>query len=107
MTYKEALLAQTAILDKVPTSAVEFQLVNQGLVPDATYNTEKLKEVELALAGLILWVITLPKSVSELDYSITRQDGDVLLRLRSAILSKWGVPDEFNPEPKVIVYRGW
>jgi hypothetical protein len=107
MTNREALLAQTAILKQVPTQAIEFQLANQGLVAEQEYDRNKFKELELALAGLILWVITMAKSESELDYSITRQDAGVLLALRRGILSKYGLPDELSSEPKVIVYKGW
>jgi|GEM_PF-4138051 len=105
MTYKEAILSQTAIFGKLPESAIEFQLARQGLDADDPYSEDKSKEFVNVIKGLILWVMSLPKSVSELDYSITMQDIDGLKEVFALLCDMYGIPDPFAPA--ITAYRGW
>lgn len=92
MTNREALLAQ--IDYPLKSTAVDLALLNQGIEGDAEYTVEQKQAVETALAGLILIVATSPKSVSELDYSLSKDSVDDLLKLRSLILKRYDLPDE-------------
>lgn len=98
MTNKGALQAQ--INFPLKDSSIELALLNASVNPDLEYIPEdSQKGVETALAGLILIIATSPKSVSELDYSVSAQDMDDLLKLRSLILNRYNLPDE-------LAYRG-
>lgn len=98
MTNKEALRAQ--INFPIKDSSIELALLNASVNPDLEYIPEdSQKGVETALAGLILIIATSPKSVSELDYSVSAQDIEDLLALRSVFIKRWNLPDE-------LAYRG-
>ena len=92
MTNKEALQAQ--INFPLKDQSIELALLNQGIDGNAEYTPENKEAVETALAALILIVATSPKSVSELDYSISSQAVEDLLKLRSLILKRYNLPDE-------------
>ena len=93
MTVREALLAQ--INYPMPEKAVELALLNAGIDGAAEYvPADHRQSVELALAGLIFIIATSPKSVSELDYSLSKDNIDELLKLRSLILKRYNQPDE-------------
>jgi hypothetical protein len=93
MTNKEALKAQ--IEYPISEASVDLALLNAGVSPETTYVPATHREgVETALAGLIFIMCTGSKSESELDYSLTKQDIDKLLGLRSIILKRWDLTDE-------------
>jgi hypothetical protein len=101
MTNKEALKAQ--INYPVREDSIDLALLNAGVSPETTYvPATHQKGVETALAGLIFILVTSPKSESELDYSLTSQDIDQLLALRSVILKRWDLTDEFANTGAVI-----
>lgn len=97
MTNQEALLSKINISLR-PTS-VETALLEQSLAPGDEYNPKEkgnVRGIDLALAALILVVSLSPKSVKELDYQITQQDVDQLLKLRAGLLKRHGVDDEMS-----------
>lgn len=103
MINREALQAQLA--QKVPQNTIDFNLVRQGLVPESDYRpAEKsdVRGVDLAIAGVLLWLCTNYKSVKELDFQITQHDIDDWLRLRAGLLRKHGVADEMESPGPVI-----
>lgn len=101
MTNKEALLSQ--INFPLSGSSIELALTNAGVTSNMEYvPLESQRGVETALAGLILIIATSPKSVSELDYSISAQDIDDLLKLRSVFIKRWNLPDELAYQGAII-----
>lgn len=102
MTNKEALQAELSV--RVPLNTIEMNLRKQGVDPAAEYdpeNDEDQRGIDLALAGLILFICLSPKSIKELDFMITNQDVKDLLLLRSGLLKKHGVDDEMSQEPTI------
>ena len=55
--------------------------------PDEEFSAETQEKVEVALIDLIPYLMTIPKSVSEAGFSVTRQN---LSDLYKALLKKWG-----------------
>jgi len=55
--------------------------------PTEAFSAEAQEKVEVALFSLIPYLITMPKSVAESGFSITRQS---LTDLYKALLKKWG-----------------
>lgn len=55
--------------------------------PNEAFSAETQEKVEVALFNLIPYLLTMPKSVSEAGFSITRQS---LTDLYKALLAKWG-----------------
>lgn len=109
MTNKEALLAQFSDLQNVKDSSIEFHLTANGLAVSDTYSHSlNEKSLDMALAGL-LWVLaTSPKSISELDFSITQLSPEELLSLRTSLFTKWGIEDPMAPKkPAIRAFRGW
>lgn len=103
MTNREALQAELSV--RVPSNTIDLNLVKQKLDPSATFDPEddeNQKRIDLALAGLILFICLSPKSIKELDFAITQQDVKDLLALRSGLLKKHGVDDEMSQEPTII-----
>lgn len=103
MTNREALQAQIQL--RVPPVTLDLNLVKNGVDPDAEFkplDTENVRGIDLALAGLILFICLSPKSIKELDFAITQQDVKDLLALRSGLLKKHGVDDEMSQEPTII-----
>jgi hypothetical protein len=101
MTNKEALQAQ--INFPLKDSSIELALLNASVNPDLEYIPEdSQKGVETALAGLILIIATSPKSVGELDYSVSAQDIEDLLSLRSIFVKRWNLPDELAYHGAII-----
>jgi hypothetical protein len=92
MTNKEAL--QANINFPLKDASIEFALTNVGLNGADVYTSDNLQKVETALAGLLLILATSPKSVSELDYSLSSQDVADILELRSIYLKRYDLPDE-------------
>ncbi|MDM8174782.1 hypothetical protein QT327_10505 [Olivibacter sp. 47] len=97
MTNREAL--KSKIAQPVPEDTIDLNLIEQNLQPDSEYDPSSdinRKGIDLALAGLILFVCFQPKSVRELDYQITQQDVSDLLRLRSGLLARWNEEDDMD-----------
>lgn len=97
MTNREALSIKIA--QPVPSDTIDLNLFEQNLQPESEYDpTSEInrKGIDLALAGLILFVCFQPKSVKELDYQITQQEAKDLLAIRSGLLKKWDVEDEMD-----------
>lgn len=105
MTFKEALQAQSEFITNVSDGVLDFHLSEFDLVGSDEYTNESRKELDLAFAGLILFLSTQAKSIRELDWQITQQDIGDLLKVRSSLLAKWGVSD--GSQPKVRGYHGW
>lgn len=103
MTNLEALQAQLQY--PLKASAFQVALLNQSVTGSDQYspeNAENRKGVDLALADLILIMITAPKTISELDFSLGKEDADNLLALRSLISKKYGLPDGLEQQAPVI-----
>lgn len=97
MTNREALQAQIA--QSVPQATIELKLAEQGLNPADDYiptDEANRKGIDLALAGIILYICLSPESVKELDYQLTQRDIEGLMRLRGTLLSKWDEPDPYG-----------
>ena len=104
MTNLKAL--QAKLNRNLPEIALELALQENGLVATAAYNAvTDIKPVEVSLAGLILAIAMSPKSVKELDYQVTQHDMDDLLKLRSIILIRYGLPDELAEKENTVTGR--
>lgn len=108
MTIREALLAQASFLNQVPEETLAFQLTEVDLIPDANYNpVSDRRGLDLALAGLFLFIATQPVSIKELDWGITNISVADLLKLRSGLLRKWGINDDMNGQPEIKSVSLW
>lgn len=93
MTNKEALQAQVGY--PLKPESIDIALINAKVQPDTVYDPDTQRQgVETALAGLLFILTTNPKSVSELDFSLSTQEISDLLYLRSIILKRWNLPDD-------------
>lgn len=102
MTNREALQAELSV--RVPSNTIDLNLGKQKLDPAAIYDPESdenQRGIDLALAGLILFICLSPKSLKELDLQLTNQDVKDLLLVRSGLLKKHGVDDEMSQEPTI------
>lgn len=89
MTNLEA--AKAAIGANYPWTDDSFRLglVGQGLDPQATQDPGK--KFDLALAALVLYLIT-SADIKEGGYAVNL-DRDAMLAARKALLAKWDEPD--------------
>lgn len=94
MTNIEA--AEAAIGQNYPfdESTYRVGLASAGLDPNAEMTPGK--SFDLALAALILYLITAASRISEGGYTV-ELDMDALLRARSLLLQKWDRPDYSGP----------
>lgn len=102
MTIKEVIKSQFGY--KIPDVTLNTAIAEQGLNSDderIPTSIEQNKGIDLAKADLLDFLITLPKTVRELDYQITQQDADALLHMRRRLLAKWGEDD--TPEESRFV----
>lgn len=93
-SVKEVLTASMGY--KFPNATIEMALTENGLNPNDERDAndgDQNKAMDMSRASLIDFLITLPKSVRELDYQITQQDVDALLSMRKRLLSKWGASE--------------
>ena len=93
-TVKEVIRA--ALGYQISDATVDISIQERGLNPEDTRNinnNEQTKSIDLIKADLIDFLLTLPKSVKELDYQFTQQDSDALETLRRRLLAKWGIDD--------------
>lgn len=91
-SVKEVIVSMVGY--KVPDATVDNIIKEHGLDPSDTRvvsDVEQTKAMDLSRAGLFDFLITLPKTVRELDYQVTQQDADALSDLRKRILAKWGI----------------
>lgn len=82
---------------KIPDATVDNIIKEHGLNPSDVRDTaieEQTKAMDLSRAGLIDFLITLPKTVRELDYQVTQQDADALADVRRRILAKHGIVED-------------
>lgn len=94
MTIKEVIKSQFGY--KIPDATLVTAISEQGLNADderISSDQKQSKSIDLAKANLIDFLVTLPKTVRELDYQITQQDADALLAVRRRLLAKWGEDD--------------
>jgi hypothetical protein len=102
MTNQEALQAELSV--RVKSDTIELNLIKQKLEPDAEYDpedTDNVRGVDLALAGIILFISIAPKSIKELDFAITQQEVKDLLLVRAGILERYGVDDEMSQNAEI------
>lgn len=93
-SVKEVLVSSMGY--KFPDATVDMILVENGMDPVAErepQNQDQTKALDLSRAGLIDFLLTLPKSVKELDYQMTQQDADALEALRRRLLLRWGIDE--------------
>jgi hypothetical protein len=101
MTNLKALQAE--LNRSLPAITLELALLKAGLEATAEYAVpDNIKPVEIALAGLICTIALAPKSVKELDYQVTEHDMEDMLKLRSIILIRYGLPDELAPVENTV-----
>lgn len=96
MTIKEVVKSKLWI--DVPDSAINVAIIEAEASPDDEYGPSKevLKAVDMALASVILVLLTKPKTITQLDFTITMQDAKTLAQLRRSLLAKWGEEDFFD-----------
>lgn len=94
-TIKEALAGRIGY--PIPDGSLEDALTDAGLVSTANYDKSHSKTLDIAAAGLLLFVCTSP-NISEGGYSISVADKAALLKVRSLYLSKWGISDDSLPK---------
>ncbi|QEL01571.1 hypothetical protein FKG96_12390 [Olivibacter sp. LS-1] len=102
MINRKALQAKIGI--PVPQDTIDLNLVEQKLNPESEFdpeNKENVKGIDLALAGVIWFILLSPKSVRELDYQLTQQDADDLLNIRKALRKKHGLEDDMYDGPVI------
>ncbi|MDP3561725.1 MAG: hypothetical protein Q8R83_06080 [Legionellaceae bacterium] len=107
MTNEEALKAQFSSLNKVKPMSIQFHLMEQSLNASDEYTLGNRKALDLALAGLLFVLATNPKSISELDFSITSHDPKELLQMREGLLNKWNVKDTMSTGPTITGKSPW
>ena len=100
MTNKQAL--QAYIGYPIKSDSIDLALINASVTPDEIYTVDNQEKVETALAGLLLIMLTNPKSISELDFSLTTADVSAISELRSVLIIRWGLPDELATERSYI-----
>lgn len=101
MTNLQAL--QGKINRPLPALTLELALLEANLDSTADYVVpDNVMPVEIAIAGLIYTIALAPKSVKELDYQVTEHDMNDLLKLRSIILIRYGLPDELAEKENTI-----
>jgi hypothetical protein len=91
MTIKEALISTVNF--SIPNNRVEKALIDASLSGDAIYAKDAEKAVDLCMAGLLITLLT-TADVTEDDVSIKLPSRDVLLKVRAALLIKWGESDK-------------
>ena len=87
----------------LPDDAYECALIEAGLNGDDSYTAADAKDIDLCAAGLILVLLT-SANESEGGYSTSLSDRAGLLKLRSLLLGKWGIPDDSTPTIKDVSY---
>lgn len=105
MTIKEALQAQSEFISNISDGVLDFHLSEMELVGSEEYTPEDRRSIDLAFAGLILFVSMQPASIRELDWQITNQSVGDLLKIRKSLLAKWGISD--GSQPTIRAYHGW
>lgn len=97
VSVKEVIVSRIGY--KIPDATVDNIIKEHGLNPSDTRvvsNKEQTKAMDLSRADLIDFLITLPKSVRELDYQITQQDAASLADVRNRILAIYGISQQID-----------
>lgn len=81
--------------------AYKVGLISVGLDPDAEMVAGK--QFDLAVAGLILFLVTSP-DLSEGGYRV-QFDRDALLKVRNALIAKWDAPIPTGPTLRNRTYK--
>lgn len=101
MTNLQAL--QAKLNRSLPALTLELALLEGGLDSATEYVVpDNVMPVEIAIAGLIYTIALAPKIVKELDYQVTEHDMNDLLKLRSIILIRYGLPDELAEKESTV-----
>lgn len=107
MTIKEALSSTVAF--PLPNNRVDKALIDAELDGTSDYTKASEKAVDLAMAGLLLTLITSADETED-DVSTKLPNRDVLMKACSALYRKWGLPDPFaevKPKPTVRQISPW
>lgn len=80
----------------VPSGALDARAEFAEIDLDATYVKEDKRKIVIFSASLLLFIAQSPKSLSELDWSVTNRSVADLLLIRKAILFENGIKDKFN-----------
>ena len=97
VSVKEVIVSRIGY--KIPDATVDNIIKEHGLDPEDTRvvsNNEQTKAMDLSRADLIDFLITLPKTIRELDYQITQQDASALNDVRNRILGNYGLADNVD-----------
>ena len=92
MTNLEALQSIIGINYPLDANVFSKALIDQGLTESDTYSGGNVKSIDLAYAGVLQTIIVSP-DIKEGGYSVTQADRNALIKLRSSILAKYGIPD--------------
>jgi hypothetical protein len=104
MTIKEALTSTVNF--SLPANRVEKALIDAELDGTATYAKTDEKAVDLAMAGLLLTLMT-SADVTEDDVSIKLPSRDVLRSLRNDLIAKWPDTPVVEKKPSVKQVNFW
>jgi hypothetical protein len=104
MTIKEALTSTVNF--SLPANRVEKALIDAELDGTATYAKTDEKAVDLAMAGLLLTLMT-SADVTEDDVSIKLPSREFILRTRLALIEKWPEPASAAAKPSVKQVNFW
>ena len=74
---------------------LEVALTKRGLVSTDTYDVKNERRIDLACASLLFFSISYIKLVSELDYSVTAQSVDDIMKAITALYGKWGLKNPY------------
>jgi len=93
-SVKEVLISSMGY--KFTDATVETVLVENGLNANDVrlpLDKDQTKALDLSRVGLIDFLLTLPKSVKELDFQMTQQDAEALENLRRRLLLRYGIDE--------------
>lgn len=105
MTVKEALASTISF--NLPAGRIDKALIDAELDGNSNYTKADERKVDLCMAGLLFTLIT-SADVTEDDVSVKLPSREVLLKVYSGIVNKWGEPDVFAAErPRVVKRQLW
>ena len=94
MTNLEVLQGSAALSYPIEASAYEIALIKNDVVPNAQFNVDCQKGIDLAISDLALSLIFGVKKIQDDGYSVEMADIPALWKLRAWYRSRWGLPDD-------------
>jgi hypothetical protein len=105
LTKKEAL--KSTVNFPLPDQLIEKVLIDQSLDGEAPYTKADVRDIDLAMAGLLFSLLT-SADQTEGDWTVKLPQRDVLLKVYSSLCIKWNMPDLLAvPKPRVRRVYAW